>query len=155
MRRNDRALTDRAQLEEILQQADACRIALNTGGAPYIVPLNFGYSWGDSLRLYFHCATEGRKLDLIRADARAGFEVDFAHELVTGDVACDWGMRYRSLVGIGTISELDDPDEKKAALDLIMAKYGYPGTPEYSGAMLGAVRVLCLAVTEVSGKARA
>lgn len=155
MRRNDRALADRAQLEDILIKADVCHLALNTGGAPYVVPLNFGYEWGDSLKLFFHCAAEGRKLDLIRTDPRAGFEIDIAHELVTGDVACDWGMKYRSLVGTGVITELADPDEKKAALDRIMAQYGYRDQSSYSDAMLSAVRVLCLAVSDVSGKARA
>lgn len=154
MRRKDRALTERNELELILAKADACRIALNTDGAPYIVPLNYGFEWGETLKLYFHCATEGRKLDLLRADARAGFEIDIAHELVTGDIACDWGMKYRSIIGTGTISEVIDPIGKKAALDLVMAHYGYTGRPEYSGAMLDAVTVLCLTVSEVSGKAR-
>lgn len=155
MRRNDRALTDRAQLEEILAKADVCRLALNTAGAPYIVPLNFGHEWGDSLTLYFHCAAEGRKLDLIHADDRAGFELDVARELVTGDVACDWGMKYRSLVGTGRVSEVADPGEKRRALDLIMAQYGFQGRPSYSDGMLDAVRVLRLVADEVSGKARA
>jgi len=35
-----------------------------------------------------------------------------------------------------------------------MKHFGYEGSPSYSKRMLGAVKVLCLEVDEISGKAR-
>jgi nitroimidazol reductase NimA-like FMN-containing flavoprotein (pyridoxamine 5'-phosphate oxidase superfamily) len=129
-----------------------CRIALFADGAPYIIPLNFGFEWENELRIYFHCANQGRKLDLIQANPRAGFELDVGHELVTGEKACDWGMKFASLVGDGTIRVVSDPAERKRGLDLLMVHYSFPGVPSYSDEMLRAVTVLCLEVREVTGK---
>lgn len=154
MRRTDREVSDKADLEDIIGQADVCRIALFAEKAPYIVPLNFGYAWNETLKFYFHCAAEGRKLDLLRANNVVGFEIDIKHELTKGDLACDWGMKYMSVVGNGRIRELVEEEDKAAGLDLIMRHFGYEGGPSYSKRTLGAVRVLCLEVDEIAGKAR-
>ncbi len=45
MRRRDRELLDRGSRRDILDGADACRLAFAVGGEPYIVTLNFGYEW--------------------------------------------------------------------------------------------------------------
>jgi nitroimidazol reductase NimA-like FMN-containing flavoprotein (pyridoxamine 5'-phosphate oxidase superfamily) len=153
MRRNDRAVMSRTGLEQILEGGTVCHVALNTGAAPYIVPLNYGFSWDTELKLYFHCATAGRKLDLSAADNRAGFEIDRALELIKGPAACDWGMKYESVAGTGLITELTDDAEKIPALNLLMTHYGFPGVPSYTDAMLHAVKILCLTVQEITGKA--
>jgi len=154
MRRKDRELSDKADLEDIIKQADVCRIAFFSEKAPYIVPLNFGYAWNETLKFYFHCASTGRKLELLKTNNVVGFEIDIKHELLTGDVACDWGMKYRSVIGNGKISELADEEDKARGLDLIMKHFGYDGSPSYSKQMLGAVKVLCLEVDEITGKAK-
>ena len=154
MRRADREIKERLEIEQILAQADVCRIALNADPAPYIVPLNFGYEWNDQLRFYFHCASVGRKLELLKVNPHVGVEVDIAHVLLTAESACDWGMKYKSVIGTGVITSLETEKEKVHALDLIMAHYKFPGQPSYSEGMLRAVRVLCLEVTDFSSKAR-
>ena len=154
MRRTDREVSDKADLEDIIRQADVCRIAFFAEKAPYIVPLNFGYAWNKTLKFYFHCAREGRKLDLLRANAIVGFEIDIKHELLGGDLACDWGMKYMSVVGNGKIRDLLDEKDKADGLDSIMRHFGYEGSPSYSKRMLEAVKVLCLEVDEITGKAR-
>ena len=42
MRRSDREIKDRDQIIEVIKKCDVCRLALNDGGYPYILPLNFG-----------------------------------------------------------------------------------------------------------------
>lgn len=152
MRRKDRELTDRADLLAILDEADVCRIAIQTGKAPYIVPLNFGYSWDENLVLYFHSATEGRKLDLLAANNEVGFELDTGHELVTADLACNWGMKYQSIIGTGEVSFIEDDKDKALALDAIMRKYGYAGTAMFTGPNLRSVKVFSLKVEDLTGK---
>ena len=43
LRKKEKEITDRKELEEILQKAEICRIALVDGDTPYIVPVNYGY----------------------------------------------------------------------------------------------------------------
>ena len=66
MRRSDRQVSDRNELIEIMKSCTVCRLGLNDDGYPYILPLNFGLSDdGDKIRLYFHSALEGHKVELI------------------------------------------------------------------------------------------
>ncbi len=77
MRRKDREITGREDLEAVLQRCRTCRLAMTAEGWPYVIPLNFGYTWGeDGLTLYFHSGIKGKKLDALRADPRVCFEMD-------------------------------------------------------------------------------
>ena len=54
MRRSDREITDFEKMIDIVRDCDVCRLAINTDGAPYIIPLNFGMSVENGvLALYF------------------------------------------------------------------------------------------------------
>jgi len=99
MRKQEREITDIAEIEAVINRADVCRIALADGNIPYIVTMNFGYSGGHHRKLYFHCAREGRKLDMIRKNNYACFEMDIDHQIVKSDKACDLSMKYKSVVG--------------------------------------------------------
>ncbi len=154
MRRKDRRIIDRDQLIYILEKGKVCRIALNAERAPYIVPLNYGYKWSDTLQIYFHSAKEGRKIDLLKINNFVGFEIDVDHELIEGNQVCDWGMKYKSLIGIGQIYEIEPVEQKVQALDCIMRHYGFGGTPSYEGAKLDKTKVWRLEVDEMTGKQR-
>ena len=76
MRRSDREVTELCQQLEIIQRCDSCCLAMHDAQAetPYLVELSFGMEHADGkTMLYFHSATEGKKLDLIRQDARVSF----------------------------------------------------------------------------------
>lgn len=120
MRRKEKAIIGKEALEAVIRECRVCRLALNDGGYPYLVPLNFGYRDGT---LYFHGAMAGKKLDLIEADNRAAFELDTRLEVVDAEEACDWTMTFQSIVGRGRISMIESPQEKEAALAIIMAQY--------------------------------
>ena len=63
MRRQDRA-QDRAFSLELIDRCTHGVIAISTGEpAPYCLPLSFARVGDD---LFFHCAREGRKVDLLR-----------------------------------------------------------------------------------------
>ena len=152
MRKKDREIKDTKELEEILQKADVCRIAFAVDGVPYIVAMNFGYIWKDQLILYFHCAKEGKKLELMKRNNMVCFEMDIDHELVEAENACDWGMKYRSIVGLGLLESITDEEEKKKGLDSIMDHYGFNRKKEYDEKVLNLTEVLRLTVTEFTGK---
>ena len=62
MRRKDREITGRENIEPILQACKVCRVAMTgTDGWPYVIPMNFGYTWDeDGLTLYFHGGVKGK-----------------------------------------------------------------------------------------------
>ncbi len=74
--------------------------------------------------LYFHSATEGKKLDLIRQDARVSFFMSCGHELVYDAARQMCTMNYESVSGYGIMRMLSG-SEALHGLDVLMAHY-YP-----------------------------
>ena len=156
MRRNDRRVEGRAELAAILEAADSCSLAFASGNEPYIVKLNYGFELeGELPVLYFHCAREGRKLEMMRANPRVCFSLDAEHELATGPAPCDWGMKYASIVGYGLLREVEGDGERRSALDKVMRHYGWGGEGAYREGPLSATKVLRLDVAELCGKRKA
>ena len=123
MRRKDREITDFDEIVSIIKRCDVCRLALNDEEFPYIVPLNFGLEVrGDQAFLYFHAASEGKKLDLIARDNRASFEMDCDHHFILYEDRMSCTMGYASVIGRGTI-ELLPEEEKYEALKILMRQY--------------------------------
>lgn len=155
MRRREREVTDRAEMLDVLKSCDVCRIGLvdTTTNPPeaYVVPMNFGVEDDGGLTIWFHCASEGRKIELIKRGGIAAFEADCRHELVPGGSACEWTYRYASVIGKGRITIVGDA-EKPHGLDMIMAHYGGAGGHKYHERAVSAVTVLRLDVTEITCK---
>lgn len=152
MRRKDRQINDREQMETIIANCQVCHLALATReGHPYALALNFGYAPGNPPVLYFHCANEGKKIDLIRQNPRCAFILDRPLGLVTGPMACDWGMKYESVMGRGRVEILTDPGQRRAGMDCIMAQYGQP-SPIYRPGDLERAVVLRLTIEEITAK---
>jgi hypothetical protein len=148
MRRKEREITDRAALEAILQKAAVCHLGLAVGGEPYVVPVSFGYRDGC---LYVHSSPAGRKVEMLRQNPRVCFEVELDGGVVPKGAPCSWSVRYNSVIGWGQASFVVDAEEKRRALDVIVAHYG--GEPAaYTPQALGEVAVIRIAVAEMTGK---
>lgn len=120
MRRKDREVLEPVQIEAVVRSACVCRIALCDGNMPYVVPVNYGYEDGT---LYVHSAREGRKIDLIRKNDNVCFEVESGVELVPGKTRSGCTMRYASVIGCGKAVLVDDPQEKKRGLEIILRQH--------------------------------
>lgn len=121
MRRKDREVTDIRQQLEIIKSCKVCRLALQDAQGLYIVPMNFGYEYREGkLTLYFHGAREGRKVEALKEGAAVAFEMDCEGELLEGESPCAYGYAYKCLMGNGKAALVDDPEEKKKALSLLM-----------------------------------
>ncbi|MGO9137014.1 MAG: pyridoxamine 5'-phosphate oxidase family protein [Syntrophales bacterium] len=120
MRRSEREIKDRAVIDSIIRQCLVCRLGLVDGEEPYIVPLCFGY---DGEALYFHSASEGRKIDAIRKNSLVCFEFDIPEGMTEAEQGCRWGIKYRSVIGFGNAQIVDNHKDKKKALAVIMAQY--------------------------------
>ncbi len=148
MRRRDKEITDRSEMLEIVRRAEVCRLGMCDGNVPYIVPMSFGI---DGDRIYLHSATEGRKLDIIRRNPNVCGEFDCDVETVRGERGCNFGAKYRSVIGFGTACVVEDRDEVLRGLDTLVLHYG--GEPGgYSDEMLGKTAVIRADVTSITGK---
>jgi len=149
MRRNDKEIRDAELIQSVLDEAPVCRLGLCSDNIPYVVPMNFAYR--DNV-IYLHAATEGKKLDLIKANPLVCFEVEHRTELVSSDVPCNWGMRYYSIIGWGNASLTEDPAGKAEALNVIMEKYAGQGDCSFPGDALEKIVVIRISITEMTGK---
>ncbi len=121
MRRQDRELTDRAEIDAIIRGSQVCRLAMADGDSPYLVPLSFGY---DGTAIYFHTAQTGRKIEFIERNNRVCFEFEHQVELVADSPsACKWTFAFESVIGFGTVRELHGIDEKIHGLQQITRQY--------------------------------
>ena len=156
MRRNDRAVTDPARIREIIDSCTCCRLGLCDEGRAYIVPLDFGYAEQDGrYTFYFHGAAEGRKIDLIRKNGWAAFEMDTGHELIRGPAACNHSARYQCVMGGGPVTLLEGREEKKAGLPAIMTHIAGQGPWEFDEAAVDKTQVIRLEAEELTCKVRA
>jgi len=148
MRRKEQEITDKAAIESIIAKSTVCRLALSEDSRPYIVPLCFGY---EDNALYFHTAGKGKKINILKKNNKVCFEFDCDHELVTDETACKWSMKYRSVVGFGKASLLEDLESKHKALDSIMQHYG--GRPSgYSKAAMDKTLIIKVEIESMAGK---
>lgn len=148
MRRKEKEIANKNEIEAIIYKSQVCRLGLADEGSPYIVPLCFGYQ---NNTLYFHSAREGRKIELLRRNNQVCFEFDIDTQIKTGETACAWGMNYLSVIGYGTASFVDDPADKRKALDIIMSQYA-DGAFTYSDKTLKKTRVIKVEISSMTGK---
>lgn len=154
MRRSEFEIKERAELIDIIERADVCRIAFANDNVPYIVALNHGYEWDGALTLYFHGAGEGRMIDCMKRNGLVCFQMDIDRELFRGKTACQWGMTYKSIIGYGSLSLIEKREHKLRALDLVMAHYGSKGNNIYNEKAFEDTCVFKLEAREVAGKKR-
>ena len=71
MRRKEREVKNIEEIRKYLDGFKVCRLGLVDGETPYIVPMNMAYVLEDEkLSIYFHCAKEGKKMDLLEKNKR-------------------------------------------------------------------------------------
>lgn len=156
MRRKDREITDPQKIGEIISACECCRLGFCDGGRAYIVPLSFGHAEENGRHVfYFHGAREGRKIDLIKQTGYASFEMDTHYKLNESETACGYSARFRSVMGGGRVSMVEEPEEKKAGLRVIMGQLTGRDQWEFDEKMLNATAVFRLEVEELSCKEHA
>jgi len=148
MRKKEKEIQNRTEIEAIIQKADICRLGLSVDNHPYIVPLNFGF---DRDCLYFHAAREGQKIDMIRQNNCVCFELEADCEAVMAETPCDWTMRFRTVIGYGKASLVTDVNEKRRALDVIVQHYSARPV-EYSSNLLERLVIIKVDIESITGK---
>ena len=121
MTKREFQITDESQIREILDKSKVLHLGLAVDNEPYVVPMNYGYCLENgNLVLYLHSAVQGKKLDMIRSNPKVFFEMDCDRMPFEGDKPCQYGLVYSSIMGRGTARVVEDVEEKKQAMTLLM-----------------------------------
>jgi len=150
MRRKDKEVTSRDWMAEVLDRGVWMELAMaDKEGRPYVVPLNYGVK--DDF-IIVHGAKEGKKIDIIKENNLVAFNVTIDTEVVRNEEdPSEFSMKYRSVSGLGTASFIEDIEEKREALKILMEHYRGPKEPMTEG-MLKATDVIKISITELTGK---
>lgn len=154
MRKREREVTDPKEIRSILDTCKVLHLGLSDEGQPYVVPLNYGYVLeNDTLIFYLHGATEGYKYDVIRKNPKVSFAMECDVIPFEGKVACQYGMSYRSLMGMGKAEIVTDVKEKQLGLSILM-KSQTEKDFEFNEKLVSIVNVIKITVEHYSAKKR-
>lgn len=121
MTRREQQVTDINEIIEILDKSKVVHVGMIDGDEPYVVPMNYGYVLEDGkLTIYLHGARRGRKIDVIKANPKVFYEMCCDITPFEGEVACKYGITYASIMGRGLATLVEDVEEKKKALSILM-----------------------------------
>ncbi len=97
MRRHDKEIVPREEIDAVIHAADVCRLGFAIENEPYVVPISFGY---DGAALFIHTAGRGRKIDCIDRNNRICFELEANVQIKTDETeACKWTFEFESVIG--------------------------------------------------------
>ena len=120
MGRDDRRISDRKQIDDIIRRCRVCRIGLLVEGQPYVVPLCFGY---DGKSAYFHMSRKGKKMAGLNTDSKVCLEWDYPGDVIESSEPCGWSMSFESVIAYGLVVFLQSDHEKRNGLNFIMQQY--------------------------------
>ena len=154
MTRRERQIADINEIIKILDKSKVLHLGLVDGDEPYVVPMNYGYTLTDGkLTVYLHGAKRGRKIDVIRANPKVFIEMECDIEPFEGEIACKYGITYASLMGKGIAEIVEDVEEKKTALSLLM-KTQTGKDFEFEDKMTAFVSIIRIDIEEFTAKHR-
>lgn len=115
--------TEPEKAKEVIDKCDVCYIGMiDQDNKPYVLPFNFGYEDGI---VFLHSAPIGKKIDVLQNNPEICVSFSTDHKLFHRheQVACSYGMRYKSVLISGKVEFIEDYDEKVRVLNIIMRKY--------------------------------
>jgi nitroimidazol reductase NimA-like FMN-containing flavoprotein (pyridoxamine 5'-phosphate oxidase superfamily) len=123
MRRKEKRIEDIAAIKNILKSTRYITLAMCHNNQPYLVTLSHGYD-DEKNCLYFHCAGQGKKLDILKANNTVWGQAIIDLGYVPGK--CD--HLYQSVHFRGEVFFLEDSQEMKQALEVMIRQLEkYPG----------------------------
>ena len=144
-------ITDKSEIEELINQCDICFVGLvEEDGTPYVIPMNFGYVDGE---IILHSAPEGKHIHLLSLNNHICVTFCSERKLVYQhpEVACSYSMTSKSVLCKGTVTFIDDIDQKLAAMNIFMKNYTERAF-KYSKPALTNVKVWKMKIDEMTAK---
>ena len=154
IRKPDRGSHDRDTVYAILDEGLICHLGFAVDGQPYVLPTTHARIED---RLYVHGSVASRMLKTLKGGTPVCITVTLIDGLVLARSAFHMSMNYRSVVVLGTSTEVSDHDHKRRAFKALV-EHVLPGRSADirapSEQEIKATSLLCLPITEASAKAR-
>lgn len=150
LRREDRRLDDEAAMALLKRGEYGILSTSDKKNRPYGIPVNYVVMEDN---IFFHCATEGQKLENITANKGVSFCVVGKTELLPEK----FSTRYESVVVSGNADVIEDKVLKKNALRALVAKYApdhIAAGAAYINRLMGQTAVVRVSIEYLAGKAR-
>jgi nitroimidazol reductase NimA-like FMN-containing flavoprotein (pyridoxamine 5'-phosphate oxidase superfamily) len=105
----------RKEMEKLLADERVGYLGMSVGDKPYVIPMTYGYAEG---KIVFHCAVEGRKLELIRDNAHVCFTASrYLGEMVSHPQGAECHVNSDSVICYGRARIIDDIEERCQVLN--------------------------------------
>ncbi|MHA2081799.1 MAG: pyridoxamine 5'-phosphate oxidase family protein, partial [Candidatus Thorarchaeota archaeon] len=115
IRRKEKAIESKDEIIAIIQKAKYITIAMSVDDEPYLATMSHGYDV-ENYCIYFHCAQEGKKVDILKEN-----------NIVWGQALNDAGYvdgscehLYATAHFKGMVTFLKNHEEKKRALEIMI-----------------------------------
>lgn len=123
VRRTDKEITDPAIMRRILKSTQYVTLAMSMDNQPYLVSVSHGYD-EDRNCIYFHCASEGKKLTYLKSNNSVWGQAVLDHGYAEGKCT----HLYASVHFSGKVTLLNSLKEKRHALECMIRQLD--GKPE-------------------------
>ncbi len=112
-------------IRSFLHQAQIGHIATSWQGQPFVTPSTFWYNQADH-RIYFHSNVAGRLRANLERNQHVCLEASQMGRFLPSNIALEFSLQYRCVMVFGEVAILEEPEQKRAALYGLVAKY-FPG----------------------------
>ena len=154
-RRHDRGHYDHATVHALLDSAAYCHVSYIIDGQPFCTPTLF---WREDTRLYWHGSSASRMLRNLSSGEPACLTVTHLDSLVLARSGFNHSADYRSVMAFGLARLVDEPEEKRHALTMMVDRF-FPGRTAGLRAMsrqeVKATAVIGMEIERASAKIRA
>lgn len=154
-RRHDRGHYDHETVHRILDSAALCHVSYVVDGQPYCTPTLF---WREGSRLYWHGSSASRMLRNLSKGEPACLTVTHLDSLVMARCGFNHSADYRSVMCFGTARLLQDAEEKRRALVMMVDRF-FPdrtaGLRQTTDQETKATAVIWMEIEQASAKIRA
>jgi uncharacterized protein len=120
MRQANLECTDEGKINSFLTEKKTGYLGLTDQNIPYVVPLNYVWFEGD---IYFHGASEGRKVDIIGVNPSACFTVSEDLGTMTDPVPAKTDTAYMSVMIFGKIEKVVEWEKATSVMQVMLDKY--------------------------------
>jgi len=141
----------REQIEALLRADSLGFLGLSVDDVPYVVPLSYAYLDG---KIIFHCALEGKKLDMLKSNPRVCFTIGQQDgETTRHPRGAQCSADDYSVICYGTARIVEDIEERWRLLNVFHRSFN-PGAEEITIDDAAKCYAVEIEIDEMTGKQR-
>ena len=122
VRREDRAINDKAWIDSFMQRAPFGTTAVAIDGQPFVNTNLFAYD-PERQAIFLHSSDEGSTANRLTGGRPVCFTAAEIGRFLPAPRSRGFSVEYASVVAYGTVTQVEDVEGKLAGLRLLMAKY--------------------------------